>query len=120
EYGDEKLIKIYKNLNKVENAFRIIKHDLDIRPMYHWKEERVKGHVYVCVIAYFLIMAVEYIAKQHSYDKTARAILQQLHRVHLLDIDLPNGDKKYSITTIEKEMKDILKIYKIKKMEVPD
>jgi transposase len=120
EYEDEKLIKIYKNLNKVENAFRIIKHDLDVRPMYHWKEERVKGHVYVCVIAYFLMMAIEYIAKQHSYEKTARAILQQLHRIHLLDIDLPDGDKKYSITTIEKEIKDILKVYKIKKMEVPD
>lgn len=60
KYEDEKLTTIYKNLNKVENAFRIIKHDLDIRLMYHRKEERVKGYAYVCVIAYFLIAAIDY------------------------------------------------------------
>lgn len=120
KYEDEKLIKIYKNLNKVENAFRIIKHDLDIRPMYHWKEQRVKGHVYVCVIAYFLIQAVEYIAKQASLNSTARTILQKLQSIHLLSIELPDGKSKYSVTAIEKELKEILNIYKIRKIEIPD
>lgn len=120
EYEDEKLIRIYKNLNKVENAFRIIKHDLDIRPMYHWKEDRVKGHVYVCVIAYFLIEAIEYIAHKTALNKSARTILQQLRRIHLVDIKLPDGKSKYSITTIENDLKNILKAYKIKKVEVPD
>jgi len=55
QYNDEKLIKVYKNLNKVETAFRVIKHDLDLRPMFHWKEERVKGHVYVYVLALFIL-----------------------------------------------------------------
>ncbi|MEI3615058.1 IS1634 family transposase, partial [Pseudogracilibacillus sp. SO30301A] len=105
KYGDEKLIKIYKNLNKVENAFRIIKHDLDVRPMYHWKEERVKGHVYVCVIAYFLMQSIDYIAQQAGLNVTARTILHQLQRVHLLEIELPDGKSKYSVTAIDKELK---------------
>ena len=61
-YDDEKLIKIYKNLSKVENAFKILKNDLDIRPLNHRKKIRVKGHVYVCVLAYFIITVIEYIA----------------------------------------------------------
>jgi transposase len=46
------MIEIYKHLNTVENAFRILKNNLDVRPTYHWKENRVKGHLYTCVIAY--------------------------------------------------------------------
>ncbi|MDQ0255320.1 transposase [Evansella vedderi] len=120
KYEDEELIKIYKNQNKVGNAFRIIKHDLNIRPMYHRKEECVKGHVYVCVIAYFLVMAIEYLEQRESYNNTARVILHYLRRIHLVDINLPDGSKKYSLTKIDKELKDILQIYKIKKMKVPD
>ncbi len=62
-YDGKKLVQIYKNLNKVETAFRVIKNDLDIRPIYHRKESRVKGHVYVCVLAYFVMIAIEYIAQ---------------------------------------------------------
>jgi len=119
KYADEKLIEIYKNLNKVENAFRIIKHDLDIRPMYHWKEERVKGHVYVCVIAYFIISAIEYLAKKANLNQSARKILQQLSKINLIEINLPDGKRKYSLTTVEKEQKEMLKIFKIKKLKIP-
>ena len=120
DYEDEKLIKIYKNLSKVENAFRIIKNDLDIRPIYHRKVDRVKGHVYICVIAYFIFTAIEYISKDTKLNKSARKILRQLSRINLLEISLPNGKRKYSLTMIDKEQKKLLNIYNIKKLEVPD
>lgn len=120
QYNDEKLIKVYKNLNKVETAFRVIKQDLDIRPMFHWKEERVKGHVYVCVLALFILQAIDYIASQSSLNQSARTIIQKLARIHLLEIKLPNGKIKYSITSIDNEQKEILKAYKINKLEIPD
>ena len=91
QYNDEKLIRVYKNLNKVETAFRVNKQDLDIRPMFHWKEERVKGHVYVCVLALFILQAIDYIASQSSLNQSARTIIQKLARIHLLEIKLPNG-----------------------------
>jgi len=119
QYSNEKLLEIYKNLSKVENAFKIIKNDLDIRPMYHRKESRIKGHVYICVIAYFIIAAIEYISKKTNLNKSARKILRQLSKVNLLEISLPNGKKKYTLTTIEKEQKRILNLYGIKKLNVP-
>ena len=115
-----KLVKIYKNLNKVETAFRIIKNDLDIRPMYHRKEERVKGHIYVCVLAYFVIMALENIAQQKNIKKSARKILRELNKIGLIEIHLPNGDKRYSLTTIDKDQRLLLNAYDIKKIGLPD
>lgn len=119
EYSKKKLLDIYKNLSKVENAFKIIKNDLDIRPMFHRKESRIKGHVYICVIAYFLMIAIEYISKDENLNKSARSILRILDRIKLLDINLPDGKKKYSITSLDNDLKEILKTFKIKKVEVP-
>lgn len=120
EYSKEKLLKIYKNLSKVENAFKIIKNDLDIRPMYHRKKNRVKGHIYACVISYFIVNAIEYMAKEANLNISSRNILRQLSKIKLLEINLPDGDKKYSLTTVDKNLKKILKVFKIKKMEVPE
>jgi len=120
KYEGKRLIEIYKNLNKVETAFRIIKNDLDIRPMYHRKESRVKGHVYMCVLAYFLVIAIEYIAQQKNVKMSARKILRQLSSIMLIDIKLPNGQQKYSLTSLSKEQKSLLSLYGIKKLSIPD
>lgn len=119
KYSNKKLVEIYKNLSKVENAFKIIKNDLDIRPIYHRKQSRVKGHVYLCVISYFIINTIEYIAKKANLNKSARKIIRHFERIKLLEINLPNGDMRYSLTTIDSNLKKILKPFKVKKMEVP-
>ena len=49
------IITAYKNLKYVERDFRITKaDDLDLRPIYHYLEERVRGHVLICVLAAYL------------------------------------------------------------------
>jgi transposase len=48
-------VKNYKSLSKVEFAFRCYKTiDLNVRPIYHWKTERVKGHIFLCMLAYYV------------------------------------------------------------------
>lgn len=42
----------YKTLINVERAFREIKNFLEVGPLYHWNEKRVRGHIFVCVLAY--------------------------------------------------------------------
>jgi transposase len=120
DYEGDKLVKIYKNLNKVENAFRIIKNDLDIRPMYHRKEVRIKGHVYVCVLACFMMTAIEYIAQKKKINTSARKILRKLSKLGLIEIGLPNGETRYSTTTISEEQQAILKSFGIKKLSLPN
>ena len=115
----KRLIEIYKHLNTVENAFRILKNDLDIRPMYHWKENRVKGHIYMCVLAYFLMMAIEYTSKRASIHLSGRKILRLLSNIHLLTLTLPKGEKRFALTGVGKEEKKVLKAFGIPKIKVP-
>jgi transposase len=53
--GDADPVRSYKSLARVERAFRCIKTvDLHVRPVYHWLEGRVRAHVFLCMLAYYL------------------------------------------------------------------
>ena len=53
--SDADTVRSYKSLSRVERAFRCIKTvDLNVRPVYHWLEDRVRAHVFLCMLAYYL------------------------------------------------------------------
>ena len=48
-------MRAYKDLAKVERAFRSMKTiDLHVRPIYHWLDERIKAHVFLCMLSYYV------------------------------------------------------------------
>lgn len=55
----EEIIKNYKQEASIESAFRIIKDVIHLRPIYHYNTEHVKGHVFICVLAYLLTKLLE-------------------------------------------------------------
>lgn len=53
--SEAKLVGVYKSLSQVERAFRTMKTiDLKVRPIYHWHETRVRAHVFLCMLAYYV------------------------------------------------------------------
>lgn len=54
EMKDEEIQSSYKLLQVVERAFRCTKSDLRVRPVFHWKESRIRGHVFLCFLAYLV------------------------------------------------------------------
>ena len=51
----EQTVSAYKDLSQVEWAFRSLKTmDLHVRPIYHWKDDRIKSHVFLCMLAYYV------------------------------------------------------------------
>ena len=54
-FGPEDTVRAYKNLSKVERAFRSIKTvDLKVRPIFHWLDDRIRAHVFLCMLAYYV------------------------------------------------------------------
>ncbi len=55
ELSAEQTVSAYKDLSQVERAFRSLKTvDLHVRPIYHWKDDRIRAHVFLCMLAYYL------------------------------------------------------------------
>ena len=51
----ERTVSAYKDLSRVERAFRSLKSvDLKVRPIYHWKDDRIRSHVFLCMLAFYV------------------------------------------------------------------
>ena len=71
----------YKQLQRVERGFRELKDFLKLRPIRHWRRERVEAHVGVCVLAYLLEMVLEQKLARGGLPMTAQAALEALEPV---------------------------------------
>jgi transposase len=67
----------YKQLMEVERAFRTLKTTLELRPLYHRKDERIQAHVLLCFLALLLVRIAERQTGQ-SWDQI-RAIMERMH-----------------------------------------
>ena len=50
-FSAEEIVKHYKELSEIERGWRCLKSTLELRPVYHWTERRIRAHVFLCVIA---------------------------------------------------------------------
>jgi transposase len=109
--SNEELIHQYSNLWQVEESFRITKHDLKIRPIYHWKPNRVKAHLAISFIAYTLVRHLEYKIKLLYKKLSPEKIKQLLLSVQCSILYDTKTNKKYSMPShLDNEQKKIYKI----------
>jgi transposase len=72
--NDADTVRSYKSLSLVERAFRCIKTvDLHVRPVYHWLADRVRAHVFLCMLAYYLEWHMRQRLAPMLFDDTDRA-----------------------------------------------
>ncbi len=69
----DEVVTSYKTLMNVEREFREIKNFLDVGPMYHWNETRVRGHIFVCVLAYLFEQELQVIYRHSWQERTTSA-----------------------------------------------
>ena len=76
---DTATVRSYKSLNLVERAFRCIKTvDLQVRPVYHWLADRVRAHVFLCMLAYYLEWHMRQRLAPMLYDDTDKEAAEAL------------------------------------------
>ena len=79
----------YIQLVHVEEAFRIDKSQLDMRPIYHQKKDRVRAHIFVCFLAYCLWKLLEGWQERARLGNSPRTILNEFAQIQSADIRLP-------------------------------
>ncbi len=88
----EELWKQYIVLTEIEQAFKEIKQDLGIRPVYHQKDERIEAHIFVSFLAYCLQVTLKQRARAKAPGLTPRAILEKFKAMQMIDVHLPTTD----------------------------
>ena len=91
--------------NSIERAFRTLKSTLELRPMYHWTESRIRAHVFICVMALQIERYMRHrLAKS---DLSVERAIQRLQTLKAGTLKTPAGTAKY-LAAVQDRHKEIL------------
>ena len=118
-----KLWEYYTQLTQVEEAFKNLKGDLALRPVYHQKEDRIEAHIFVAFLAYCLHVTLRRWLRDLAPGLTPRSVLEKFAAVQMIDVHLPTTDGRHVVlpryTQPEKELQVLLNQLKLTLPEQP-
>jgi transposase len=91
------LWRFYVQLTEIEAAFKNLKGDLELRPIYHQLIERVEAHIFVAFMAYCLHVTLRARLKPLAGGLTPRAVLEKFAAIQMLDVHFPTTDGRMLI-----------------------
>ena len=106
------LWSFYIQLTEIEAAFKTIKDDLNLRPIYHQREDRIEAHIFIAFLAYCLHVTLRARLRAHAPGLTSRAVLDKFAAIQMIDAHFPTTDGRTLIlsryTQPEKDQKILL------------
>jgi transposase len=88
----EQLWTFYIQLTEVEQAFKELKHDLAVRPIYHQNEDRIEAHIFVAFLAYCLQVTLKGKLRSRAGGITPREVLTKFKTMQMVDVRIPTTD----------------------------
>jgi transposase len=88
------VVQTYKELSEVERGFRSLKDVIEMRPIYHRKNERVQAHIFVAALAFLLDRALEKKLKAAGLAMSAPLAIEALKTIHVVDIGVGAATKR--------------------------
>ena len=93
------LWELYLHLTEVEAAFKQLKGDLAVRPIYHQLEHRIEAHIFVAFLAYCIQVTLKHRLRLKAPGLTARQALDKFSTMQMLDVHFPTTDGRELIFT---------------------
>jgi len=87
----------YIQLTEIEQAFKELKGDLALRPVFHQTDGRIEAHIFVAFVAYCLMVTLKHQARQRAPGLTPRSILEKLAAIQMVDVHLPTTDARHFV-----------------------
>ena len=94
ESDPAKLWEYYLQLVAVEEAFKTLKGDLSIRPIFHQHQERIEAHIFIAFLAYCLHVTLGHRLKHLAPGLTTRSVLEKFSAVQMIDVHIPTTDAR--------------------------
>ncbi|WP_019413644.1 transposase [Paenisporosarcina sp. TG20] len=117
-FSAEEVWRLYTTLTKIEAAFRSLKTDLGLRPVYHQLANRTRGHLFISVLAYHLLISIEHQLREQGDSRNWSTIKDQLsthQRTTVIVTDESDHIHHIRISGItEKSHREIYKLLHVK------
>ena len=89
----DQVLDHYRNLYKIEHSFRSFKSHLETRPMFHWTDKRIEGHMCLCYIAYALLSQLQLRLQKRNHPLSENKIRKLIAKMQLSHIK--NGQREF-------------------------
>jgi transposase len=110
----------YIQLTEIEEAFKNLKQDLALRPVFHQRDDRIEAHIFVAFLAYCLHVTLRQRARALAPGLTPRSVLDKLKTMQMLDVHLPTTDhKRLVLSRYTQPDKDVQLILEQLKLVLP-
>lgn len=115
------LWRYYIQLTQVEEAFKNLKGDLAIRPIYHQNEARIEAHIFLAFLAYCLHVTLAQHLRPHAPGLTPRSVLDKFAAVQMIDVEIPTTDGRLiTLTRYTEPQADLKLLLEKLRLELPD
>jgi transposase len=105
----EQILSAYHSLWKIEESFRVMKHTIEVRPVYHWTEKRIRGHMVVCFLSFLFMRMLE---EALGGDVSSERIKEALRTVTLTEFSLDG--KEYCLKNrMDKKAKALFRALRV-------
>ena len=105
-------------MTQIEEAFKNLKGDLVLRPIYHQKADRIEAHIFVAFLAYCLHVSLHRLLAGHAPGLTPRSVIEKFKTLQMIDVHLPTSDGRLLIlpryTQPEAELQLLLHTLKLR------
>ncbi len=120
ESDSAKLWTFYLQLTQVEEAFKTLKGDLALRPVFHQLESRIEAHIFIAFPAYCLHVTLGRRLRDLAPGLTSRSVLEKFAAVQMLDVRIPTTDgREVVLTRYTQPEKDLQLLLTKLKLELP-
>ncbi len=111
----DEIIENYGHLWKIEKAFRISKHDLKIRPIYHRLQKRIEAHITINFVAYKIYKELERQLKEKNADISPEKVIEIAKTIYAIKIHIPlTNETKTKVLILNEEQKYIDSLFSLK------
>ncbi len=105
------LVIQYRQLAEIEACFRVNKHDLRIRPVFHWAPRRIRAHVAICYMAFCCLQHLRHRLAARGWRMSADRIRRALGELEISILYEKTGDRKFAMPSAPTE--DARRIYRV-------
>jgi transposase len=102
-------VRLYKELDEVERGFRCLKDVLQMRPIYHKSERRVRAHIFIAALALLLTRLLERRLKEAGVKLSAPQALQALSTIRLVRFQLHDNHRRVGVSVGSPQARQVLK-----------
>ena len=114
EKQEKTLWFIYNVIREIESTFRILKTDLDLRPIYHKTDDASVAHLHLGLLAYWLVSTIRYQLKQKGFKSDWREIVRTMNTQKCVTTSVINiGNHVISVRKCTEPTMEVKKIYNI-------